>query len=171
MTLTKENVSAHIEDILNDPDKKQILVDKLIESGLFDIVQENKKENLVYEAEYFLESDLSVSKGRVVNELEDGWFSFSFKDKDVAEKWSRKLTAFNKLRMIKEMIDDPKPARTDYVSFINIVHNCYISKSSWIQNFKKTSAIDLCFISQSACERAIELMGKQSLDDLFLGVN
>ncbi len=170
MKLTKENATEYVEKVLADPDKRKKLVESIIESGVIDF-EEEKREELIYRSNYFIDEGLMVSDyhGRVMLQT-DQKFEFDFISKETAELWAKKLSALNKLRMIKELIDDKKIENTIFLIDNNgSKNNFYWAREiTWKEN---SITLAIYFSSQKTCERAIELMGKEALDDLFLEIN
>jgi hypothetical protein len=172
MKLTKENATEYVEKVLADPDKRKKLVESIIESGVIDF-EEEKEEELIYRSNYFIDEGLMVSDyyGRVILQT-DQKFEFDFISKETAELWAKKLSALNKLRMIKELIDD------NQVTMIGAYRiTCSKSSGSYLYFVNKInyginiSTFTFIFSSQKTCAKAIELMGKEALDDLFLEIN
>lgn len=182
MKLTKEELSARIEEILNDKENNTILVNKLLESGLFDDVLQSKgEEELVYDCNYYISNCLDIKQEVENTKYDITIFThhktpFYFSSKETAELWARKLSALNKLRMIKELIDDKDIDNSTTDSVFIIVHhkdsNSY--DIDWIiPNYYeiKSPSFNIKFNSKEKCARAIELMGKEALDDLFIEIN
>jgi hypothetical protein len=165
MKLTKENATEYVEKVLADPDKRKKLVESIIESGVIDF-----EEELSYGAYYSISESFHINLGYNKASLADKKFFFEFKKEETAELWAKKLSALNKLRMIKELVDDKKIENTIFLIDNNgSKNNFYWAREiTWKEN---SITLAIYFSSQKTCERAIELMGKEALDDLFLEIN
>ena len=173
MEITKENIDKAIIDILTDPKKIQELVDN-ISGAIVDTIIKDKEE-LKYNVYYFLDSDLNVedySNCIIKNNIDKycKYYSFDFTSRESAELWAKKLKALNKLRMIKELIDIEDLTDPLYY-FIVKDGNCYYPTTLEKGALKEISPFTIAFNSRAITNKAIEFMGKESLDNLFLEIN
>ena len=171
MEITKENIDKAIINILTDPKKIQELVDSISSTLMSNEIK--NKEELKYKTYYSLDSDLNVydfSNCIIKKNIEksDTNYNFSFTSKETAELWAKKLKALNKLRMIKELIDNKKIDIDSNAYILYREDTCYYPTHAY---FYPQAYFIIFFSTEQLCERAIELMGKESLDNLFLEIN
>lgn len=134
--------------------------------------EKEKKYDFIYYASFFIEGvsfikeineDGSVSKPYFCDMKDYNYFS----SKEIADKWLKKINAFLKLRMIAEHLhgEEWEPNWNNQIEAkweINCERGCYKISTAWV-----AQKFPVYFKTKEFAEKAIEMMGEESLKDFF----
>lgn len=163
------SIHDQLEIAMKDPEQAMKVVKTLVDAGVFKSYSQE-------------DDDWEVEKNFFINEhtladtfCGDDEINFSnindfniFEKKEECTTWALKINALHKLRLIANHLNgDWKP---DWKDHKQAKYRIYASSSEGFSSYTNNHSVEtmIYFKDENSVYKAIRLMGKESLDDLFL---
>ena len=165
------NIHEQLEIAMQDPEQAMKIVSILVDSGMFKSDSQEDDGDWKVKPNFTIDADLvPMDCDHLHEELMSKFHDYNvFETKEECEVWAKRINAMHKLRLIANHLNEgwkPDWKNSDQAKY-RIRCNTY--KNEGYKAGSNTVTVEgmIYFKDEESVNKAIELMGKESLDDLF----
>ena len=164
------NINKQIEEVLSNPEKRTTLIKAMIGSGVFDniktMVDNDFSITCCAYIDSFMQADDSLRGTTKFSEMED---YNEFETLEEAHRYALSLGAMHKLRLIANHLNqDWQPDWSTKSMDKYLISWNHESQEAEVEFLTKLQYGTIFFKNVELCSKAIEMMGEQSIKELFM---